>query len=145
MERDVSTLEDLKRSAKEVLGTLRPRVQGATLITLSGELGAGKTAFVKALAEELGISVVVHSPTFVLEKMYPLPEGGSFARLVHIDAYRLNGGKELEPLDFTALMNDEKNLIALEWPEQVSDALPPPALHLSLVLKDDGSRTLLYG
>ena len=144
MECDVSTLDNLEGAAKKMLDTLRPRASGATLITLSGELGAGKTAFVKALAKELGVSGVVNSPTFVLEKIYLLPEGGKFVRLVHIDAYRLGNGKELAPLGFEALMEDEQNIIALEWPERVADALPVPALRITLTLQSGGSRTLSY-
>ncbi len=67
-----------------------------------------------------------------------------FGRLVHIDAYRLASGRELAPLGFDELMQDAGNLILLEWPEKVSDALPVPSVKISIVAHDDGSRTISY-
>jgi len=141
----VRTLEDLKVTAREFVRYTRPRAEGATLVTLSGELGAGKTAFTKAVAEAFGVTDTVTSPTFVLEKIYALPQGMAFARLVHIDAYRLSGGKELAPLGFDEIMKDAKNLVFLEWPERVKDALPLPAATIAIAALSDGSRTFSYG
>lgn len=114
---------------------------------LSGELGAGKTAFVKTLAKTLGVSGEITSPTFVLEKVYDLtPKGSeaSFGRLIHMDAYRLEGGAELAPLRFEQLMQESKNLIMLEWPEKVVDALPTASVHISIQVLSDGSRRISY-
>ncbi len=143
MERTVSSLEELEAFAQEFADALAPDA-GATLVTLSGELGAGKTAFTQALARALGVAETVNSPTFVLEKTYALPEGGAFERLVHIDAYRLNGGNELGPLDVDVLLRDPGNLIVLEWPERVSDALPAAARELAFRVTEDGSRIISY-
>lgn len=101
--------------------------QGALLITLSGELGTGKTNFVQALAAELGISERVTSPTFVIQKEYTITPsqaqvklgGRPYTRLVHIDAYRLNSLADLELLGWKDLLSDDTTLIALEWPERV--------------------------
>lgn len=139
----VQNLEELALAAADFIQKLAPREAGATLITLSGELGAGKTAFVKAAARALSVGEVVNSPTFVLEKIYLLPHG-PFKKLIHIDAYRLEGGSELAPLGFDELMKDSGNLVFLEWPEKVSGALPPAAYTLSIVSKSDGSRTISY-
>ena len=139
METTVPTLPEFERFAREFARGLRPRAGGATLVTLSGELGAGKTAFTKAVAQELGIAEVVNSPTFVLEKIYALPrESGTtgFARLAHIDAYRLEKGSELAPLGFDELMKDSGTLILLEWPEQVRDALPEPSVRIAITALD---------
>ncbi|MCX6787906.1 MAG: tRNA (adenosine(37)-N6)-threonylcarbamoyltransferase complex ATPase subunit type 1 TsaE [Candidatus Kaiserbacteria bacterium] len=149
MEKTIRTLEELEAEAANFVGVLAPQSRGATLITLSGELGAGKTAFTKAVARALGVEEIVTSPTFVLEKIYLLSrELGSstskFARLVHIDAYRLEKGGDLAPLGFDELMRDEGNLILLEWPEKVADALPTPFKKLSFVAHTDGSRTISY-
>ncbi len=145
MEKTIRTLEELKKEAAGFVGTLMPSAQGATLVTLSGELGAGKTTFTKAAANALGIEEIVTSPTFVLEKIYQLPEGKTFKRLIHIDAYRLEQGSDLAPLGFDELMQDSGNLILLEWPEKVVDALPKPSKKLSLTVQSDGSRIILYG
>ena len=148
MEKVIRTLTELEEEAARFAGTLAPGT-GATLVTLKGELGAGKTAFTKAVARSLGVEGIVNSPTFVLEKIYLLPELGGraskFRRLIHIDAYRLEKGADLAPLGFDELMQDAGNLILLEWPEKVTDALPAPAARLSFAVEEDDSRILSYG
>lgn len=144
MEKTVTHLTELEAEAGRFTASLAPRAVGATLVTLSGELGAGKTAFTKAVASTLGAEGVVTSPTFVLEKVYSLPSSSPFKRLVHIDAYRLQSGADLAPLGFEELMQDRGNLVMLEWPEQVADALPEPAVRISLAALPDGSRTISY-
>jgi tRNA threonylcarbamoyladenosine biosynthesis protein TsaE len=84
---------------------------------------AGKTAFTQAVAKELGIGEPVTSPTFVIEKIYETKHL-IFKRLVHIDAYRLEKGSELQALDFEKLVENKNNLIIIEWPENVKDILP---------------------
>ena len=132
--------------AREVLLKLTPG-DGATLICLQGELGAGKTVFTRGMARALGVNEHITSPTFVLEKIYQLGKGetfpDTFARLVHIDAYRLEGGKELTPLLFDELCQDSKNLILLEWPENVKDALPEGALLIKIEHTKEGGRKIL--
>jgi tRNA threonylcarbamoyladenosine biosynthesis protein TsaE len=145
MEKRIDSLEDLEHEAQDFLNNLLPSKEGATLVTLSGELGAGKTAFTKMVAKALGVEDEVTSPTFVLEKVYTLNETSNFTHLVHIDAYRLSGGQELRVLGFNELMKDPRNLILLEWPEQVQDALPERVVKLKLAHTGDGSRTLTYG
>jgi tRNA threonylcarbamoyladenosine biosynthesis protein TsaE len=145
MEKPVNTLAELAAEAEYFVSELEPREGGATLVTLSGELGAGKTAFTKAVARALGVEEIVNSPTFVLEKIYQLgSETPKFKRLIHIDAYRLEAGGDLAPLGFDELMEDTSNLIVLEWPEKVADALPVPAVRISLVLHSDNSRSISY-
>jgi tRNA threonylcarbamoyladenosine biosynthesis protein TsaE len=144
MEKVMHTLDELHKEATSFLQTLSPKVDSATLVTLSGELGAGKTAFTKMIAKELGVEDSITSPTFVLEKIYPI-SNNAFKRLIHIDAYRLELGSDLAPLGFDEVMKDSSNLVFLEWPEKVRDALPLPAHALSFVAHDDGSRTLTYG
>jgi len=138
MEKTVQTTEELGAEATRFVGALAPAEAGATLVTLSGELGAGKTAFTKAVARALGVEDAVTSPTFVLEKIYALPKEKMFKRLVHIDAYRLEKGIDLAPLGFDELMQDTGSLILLEWPEKVADALPAPAVKISITVQADG-------
>ncbi len=144
MGKDIQTLAELEAEASHFAGELVPLGHGATLVILSGELGAGKTAFTKAVARALGIEEIVTSPTFVLEKVYLLPENQPFKRLIHIDAYRLEKGADLAPLGFHELMKDSGNLILFEWPERVVDGLPAPTLRVSFVAHSDGSRTISY-
>lgn len=102
----------------------------ATIIGLSGNLGAGKTAFVKAVARALNIEETVTSPTFVIMKIYevghPVAENEletvdrkKWKRLVHIDLYRLEKKEELKALNLEAVVNDSSNLVMIEWPENV--------------------------
>lgn len=145
MERLIATLPELEAEAAIFLKTLTTGQNQAVLVTLSGELGAGKTAFTKAVAGALGVEDTVTSPTFVLEKIYLLPDGQPFERLIHIDAYRLEDGNDLVPLGFDELMNDPENLILLEWPEKVAGSLPTPSVKISFAVKPDGSRIISYG
>lgn len=139
------SLEEFEAEAAKFALSLQPKKDGATFVTLSGELGAGKTAFTKIVARTFGVEEMVTSPTFVLEKRYALSKSQPFAHLVHIDAYRLEKGSDLAPLGFSELLNDPGNLIMLEWPERVQDALPSPDRHLSFAVIPDGSHTISYG
>ena len=99
----------------------------ATVVGLSGELGAGKTTLVKAIAKNLGIKNKLSSPTFVIMKRYPLPKGGRYENFFHLDAYRLENKKELETLGFREVVRDPANLVFIEWPENVKGAIPKGA------------------
>jgi len=141
--------EALEKEAARLAGDLVPHKKGATLITLSGDLGAGKTAFAQAVAKALGVEEMVTSPTFVIEKIYQLPTsdlvGRSFLRLVHIDAYRLSGAHELETLGWKELLADPKNLILLEWPEKVPEAIPGGAIRIRFDIHGDGRTISIDG
>lgn len=139
----LANLEELQKEAARFSHSLVPSAHHAALVTLSGELGAGKTSFVQGLARELGITEPITSPTFVLEKIYDLPQGERFCRLVHIDAYRLEGEKSLVPLRFDDLYVDPQNLIMLEWPELVERQLPKADISIQLSVSGEG-RDIAY-
>jgi tRNA threonylcarbamoyl adenosine modification protein YjeE len=130
-ERVVQGAAAMRSFASEFVAGLSPRTAGATIIALSGDLGAGKTTFAQGIAQALGVQESVSSPTFVLENIYPL-EGQKWHRLVHIDAYRLEGAAELAPLGWEGLTADSSNLVIIEWPEQVAGAIPPAAVTIRL-------------
>ena len=146
MTKTVSSIKELRTVAKGFLSVLAksPESSRAVLVGLSGDLGAGKTAFTKCVAEVLGIADTVTSPTFVLEKRYDIPHGslvgGRFTKLIHVDAYRLYKGEEMKALDWEGTLADGHNLILLEWPEQVSEALPKNTLQISFEYVDDSVR-----
>lgn len=144
MGKKLQNLDELTHEARVLSERLVPKASGATLVTLSGELGAGKTSFTQALAKAYGIEEHVTSPTFVLEKIYRLAEDMPFGRLVHIDAYRLKSGEELSALGWDELMKDARTLVVLEWPEMVADGLPKADVAILLTVEPDQSRTIAY-
>ncbi|MEX0917412.1 MAG: tRNA (adenosine(37)-N6)-threonylcarbamoyltransferase complex ATPase subunit type 1 TsaE [Candidatus Paceibacterota bacterium] len=137
------SLTGLHAEARCLLETLIPKENEAVIVGLSGELGAGKTTFVKEIADLLGIEEIVTSPTFVIQKVYKL-KNQKFSRLIHIDAYRLGGGGGLQVLGFEELLKDPKNLIFVEWPEKVKDILPNSTQIISFSVLDGERRELSY-
>lgn len=134
--------EGMELEASRFARGLSPRTDAATVVTLSGDLGAGKTAFVKGVARALGVTEHVTSPTFVIMKIYPL--NGGFKKLVHIDAYRLKGEHHLKVLGWEELCADPKNLIFVEWPEQAPGAIPSHAIKVMLRYTGDDEREIEY-
>lgn len=124
-----------------------PVVEDASVILLQGDLGAGKTAFVKALARHLGIHEHVTSPTFVLMKSYPIFEHDRFRALTHIDAYRFEEESESAVLELPYLMEEPGHLICIEWPERIPGFRPAHALTITIAHEGETGRvfTLEYG
>ena len=101
------------------------RVGSAIVIYLNGELGAGKTTFVGGLLREIGVQGPVRSPTYTLIEPYEV-RGKTF---YHLDLYRLQEPRELEPLGLRELLVDGATLL-VEWAERGGARLPPPDLSL---------------
>ena len=139
----VHSLAEMDAFAESFLLKLEKNKEGATLVTLKGELGAGKTAFVKACAQGLDIKETITSPTFVLEKIYKL-EDKAFGHLIHIDSYRLESGSELAKIGFAEILKDKNNIIFLEWPEIVEDVLPKESINLKFKFINEGVREIEY-
>ncbi|MFK7964781.1 MAG: tRNA (adenosine(37)-N6)-threonylcarbamoyltransferase complex ATPase subunit type 1 TsaE [Burkholderiaceae bacterium] len=113
----------------EVLGqALRP----GCVIHLSGTLGAGKTAFCRALIRSLGYNGRVKSPTYTLVEPYRL----SKYELYHFDFYRFSSDQELREAGFEESL-DSDAVALIEWPEMAADKLPKPDVLLRLALADD--------
>ena len=141
-------LSETEELAREFTGQLRrqEKKDGALVVGLSGDLGAGKTAFVKGMGKALGIEESVTSPTFVIEKVYIL-RNQEFSRLIHIDAYRIESPREMEALRFKDLLKDPTNLIVIEWVEKIESLLPPHFHRIALSFIDESVRdiTVLHG
>jgi len=142
--RIITTLHELNAIATEVLSSCTSK-DSAQAIGLSGDLGAGKTAFTKELAKLLGIEESITSPTFVIMKSYTIPQHAFLKTLVHIDAYRIESDDEMRVLKFPELMSDPTNLICIEWPERIQSILPHNMYMVSLALNADGTRHVTYG
>ena len=120
----------------------------ALVIVFSGNLGAGKTAFTKAVAKTLGIKISVTSPTFVIMKIYKIPAVSKkkfgFSNLIHIDAYRLEKAKELSVLGFKELSENKENLIIIEWGEKMKKILPKEYKHIHFEFIDKNERLITH-
>ncbi|MDI1335995.1 MAG: tRNA (adenosine(37)-N6)-threonylcarbamoyltransferase complex ATPase subunit type 1 TsaE [Lacunisphaera sp.] len=108
-------------------------------LALHGDMGVGKTTFVQGLAQGLGVHEQVTSPTFAIYSVYQ----GAARRLVHLDAYRLENERQIEPLLLEEFLISPWCL-AVEWPEKTGAWLPPEAWHLTLsIVEGDKHRLVL--
>jgi tRNA threonylcarbamoyladenosine biosynthesis protein TsaE len=142
-------LEDTQKLASDFLSKIK-KGDEATVVALSGELGSGKTAFVKCVASLLGIKEEITSPTFVIQKRYKLQVLSSvnnipyFKNLIHMDVYRLKNESELGVLGFAELLKDSDNLIFVEWPEIVEESIPGNAYKINFEFIDENTRKLTF-
>lgn len=122
----IFTKNELPDIAKKILEKVSflalPR---ATVVTLSGDLGAGKTTLAQEISRQLGITENVISPTFVVMKSYEIKNSDyKWKNLIHIDAYRLTESAELLKLGWEKILSDQNNLILIEWSELVPECIP---------------------
>lgn len=126
-----------EQDTKEVAETLgRVVLSGeagneALVVALEGELGAGKTVFVRGFTQGLGIKKTITSPTFVLMKRFPIG-GGFYKNFFHIDAYRLKNGKIPLELGLKEIIRDPKNIVAVEWASRIKKCLGGNVLRIFL-------------
>ena len=106
---------------------------GGFILTLDGDLGAGKTTFTKGIGRGLGIKKVINSPTFTIVKVY---HGDK--TLYHFDAYRLEG--ENDELGFEEMFEDD-GVCVVEWPEFIEDILPKERLQIRIIKNEDNTRS----
>ena len=108
------------------------------LIELIGDVGAGKTTFVRGLAEGLGIKENITSPSFTISKTYALPNSKT---LTHYDFYRLNNPGLMQE-DLKEKIK-ENNIIIIEWANSVANILPKNRIKITITKNDDDSRTIV--
>ena len=116
--------EETRKIARDFAKSLKPNQTMATVVGLYGELGAGKTTFMKYLGEFLGVEETIQSPTFVIMKIYEIFKGEVLRSLIHIDAYRIEKEEEMLNLGWGEIIKDPKNLICIEWPERIKGIMP---------------------
>ncbi len=145
MQRSTQSAEEMKKCAKELMMSLFSQERShALILALAGNLGAGKTTFTQGVAEALGITEAVVSPTFTIMRIYKIQKECPFSHLVHIDAYRLESADELIRLGWGALMEDSKLCIVIEWPERVGESIPSTAIYISLKFISDTHHEISY-
>ncbi len=116
-------------------------LRGGELICLSGDLGAGKTAFARGIGRGWGAQELVTSPTFTLVHEHHRPQDGQ--TLYHVDCYRLSGAAEAWTIGLDELLHGE-DVLVVEWPENVADALPQERLWIDLHFEDDTTRRFVF-
>ena len=117
---DISTVKQLEDFVRQFIHSLKTQSNSATLITLSGDLGSGKTTFTQVLGKHLGVVGEITSPTYVIEQRYALSQGTHTA-LVHIDAYRLEEEQDPCKIGLNVTLENPQNLVVIEWPEKIAD------------------------
>ncbi|HEX8914771.1 MAG TPA: tRNA (adenosine(37)-N6)-threonylcarbamoyltransferase complex ATPase subunit type 1 TsaE [Humisphaera sp.] len=138
------SVADTERFAADLAATL----VGGTCIALEGDLGAGKTQFVRGLVRGLGGDPrAVSSPTYVLLHVYgdPARPDPTAARprlpVFHLDAYRVGGPEDLEAIGFTELL-DQGGVVVVEWASRVTDLLPPDRLEVTIEAEGETTRRI---
>lgn len=127
----VNNLEETIELGKRLGESLKPQM----LITLSGDLGAGKTTFTKGIGLGLGIEKIINSPTFTILKQYH-----GRLNLSHFDAYRLED--QDADLGFEEIF-DSDDICVVEWPEFLEDILPQERLAMTIKRIDDDHREFI--
>jgi len=132
----VHTISQLPAVAKKFI-----RCMGNNRIfALRGEMGAGKTTFVKAVCEELGVKEVINSPTFAIVNEYAAANG----RLIyHFDFYRIRKKEEAFDFGYEEYIYSEA-ICFIEWPELIEELLPEEHKNIYIQVGDNGIRTILF-
>jgi tRNA threonylcarbamoyladenosine biosynthesis protein TsaE len=138
MELKINNLEEISAVAEEFI---RLAMQEDTVFAFNGQMGAGKTTFIKALCEALGVSEVVTSPTFSIVNEYRSDETGEL--IYHFDFYRIK--KIDEAYDMGCEDYFYSGAVCLiEWPELVEDLLPGNTVWVDIRVNDDDTRTISW-
>jgi tRNA threonylcarbamoyladenosine biosynthesis protein TsaE len=130
-----SLTQDELEAEGEALGR---QLQPGELVAFEGDLGAGKTTLIKAVARGLGVKGSATSPTYALVHRYPGARGPVF----HLDCFRLRSPEEAADLDWEGLLA-EGDAILIEWPERAGPWLPPPSRRFRLSHMADPTRRTL--
>lgn len=134
----IQSLDDIRTVAKEFI----KQIGDNRLFAFYGNMGAGKTTFIKAICEELGIEDVITSPTFAIVNEYELPADSHYGNSVyHFDFYRIKQQEELMDMGFEEYVYSN-NLCFMEWPELVEEALPEDVVRIQITANPDGTRTV---
>ena len=132
----VNGVEDLPRAARVFLEKKGP----ATIVAFYGSMGAGKTTFITALCEQLGVKDVVNSPTFTIVNEYRDARSES---VYHFDFYRINRLSEAMDIGLYEYF-DSGCLCLIEWPEMIEELLPEETLKVQILTEDARTRRLLF-
>lgn len=131
--------ENLESTAA-IASELADSLKGGELIALSGNLGAGKTIFVKSLAKFLGVKEEITSPTFVLMKIYTA-RVRDIRQLVHVDCYRLEAQNDLSDIGLEEYLDDPTSVMVIEWADKIAQ-LPQNTITIKIDYLTDTKRKI---
>ena len=134
MEIRINSLADINEAAKQFIANMG----NGKVFAFYGKMGAGKTTFVKAICEELGVEDVITSPTFALVNEYTAGDGSP---VYHFDFYRIKKLEEVYDMGYEDYFYSG-NLCFLEWPELIEDLLPEDCTKVTITVEEDGTRNV---
>jgi tRNA threonylcarbamoyladenosine biosynthesis protein TsaE len=135
MEIKIQSLDQIHEAAKEFIAAMGEN----TVFALYGKMGAGKTTFVKAVCEELGVTDVITSPTFAIVNEYRSEDTAEL--IYHFDFYRINKLEEVYDMGYEDYFYSGA-LCFIEWPELVEELLPGNTIKVSIEEQKDGTTTV---
>ena len=135
MEIRIDSLDSIREAARTFISNIGER----KVFAFYGNMGAGKTTFIKAVCEELGVEDVITSPTFAIVNEYQGAEG----LIYHFDFYRIKKLEEVYDMGFEDYFYSGA-LCFIEWPELIEEVLPHDAAKVSITENADGSRTVIF-
>ncbi len=135
MEIRITSLETIHEAARQFIANMGQH----TVFAFYGKMGAGKTTFIKAVCEALGVTDAINSPTFAIINEY---RSATTQELIyHFDFYRINKVEEAFDFGYEDYFYSGA-LCFIEWPELIEELLPPDAVKVSIEEQADGSRTI---
>lgn len=135
MQIKINSLEEIGEAAQQFITLMEEN----TVFAFYGKMGAGKTTFIKAVCEALGVNDVITSPTFAIVNEYRSDETGEL--IYHFDFYRIKKLDEVYDMGYEDYFYSGA-LCFIEWPELVEDLLPGDAVAVSISEQEDGSRLI---
>ncbi len=135
MEIGIDNLGGIREGARQFVAAMN----GATVFAFYGKMGAGKTTFIKAVCEEMGIDDVITSPTFAIVNEYRADSTGEI--VYHFDFYRIKKLGEVYDMGYEDYFYSGA-VCFIEWPELVEELLPGDAVRVTIAENEDGSRTV---
>lgn len=137
MEIKIQSPAQLPEAAKQFIQAMDQN----TVFAFYGKMGAGKTTFIKAICEELGVTDVINSPTFSIVNEYRSDTTGEL--IYHFDFYRIKKIEEVYDMGYEDYF-DSGAVCFIEWPELIDDLLPGDAVKVSITEQEDGSRIVSF-
>jgi len=120
------------------------KLKGGEILALTGDLGSGKTTFIKGLAEGLKVSDTINSPTFVMLKSYSAKIKKKPIDFIHVDAYRVETIEDIKSVGIEDYLGRDDVILAIEWAEKIKEILPKNTIKIQFKTVDENTRKIIY-